>query len=100
MLSAAKALVRVENVDVTDEPDDVVAEFRKRLHDTGLFHDPFAGAKFAHYLLSTHDSPPSQADDDAARQLIEEAQLFIEAAHGCYDRMQERRGAAAALGKG
>ena len=90
MLSAAKALVRVQNIDVTDNADDIVGQFRVRFHDTTLFHDPFAGAKFANYLLTSHRSPPSADNSSAeeAHQKIEEAQLFIEAAHACYDRLQ------------
>jgi sulfite reductase (ferredoxin) len=87
MLEAAKALVRVQNTDVTDDPNDIVGEFRTRFYDTQLFHDPFAGAKFARYLFQAHANPPNGVDRDAARQYIEEAQLFIEAAHACYDRL-------------
>ncbi len=93
MLEAAKALVRVQTTDVSDDPDDIVREFKTRFHDTALFHDPFAGGKFASYLLRTHASPPNGVDADEARRHIEEAQLFIEAAHGCYDRMQQATGA-------
>jgi len=89
MLSAAQALVRVENIDVGDDPNEIVKEFKSRLHDTKVFHDPFAGAKFAMYLLQTHSAPPQDADAEASRKLIDEAQLFVEAAHSCYDRMQE-----------
>ena len=90
MLSAAKALIRVENIDVSDDPTSIVGEFRSRFHDTKVFHDPFAGAKFAHYLFKVHDAPSWSAHEEAHQQ-IEEAQLFIEAAHACYDRMQEKR---------
>lgn len=88
MLEAAKALVKLENIDVTDEPDHIVSEFRTRFHDTKVFHDPFAGAKFARYLLSLHKAPPNGVDAETAHRTIEEAQLFIEAAHACYDRIQ------------
>jgi len=88
MLEAAKALVKLENIDVIDEPDQIVGEFTSRFHDTGRFHDRYAGAKFAHYLLAAHASPPNGEALDEMRQKIEEAQLFIEAAHACYDRMQ------------
>jgi sulfite reductase (ferredoxin) len=54
-------------------PDHRVSEFRTRFHDTGLFHDPFAGAKFAAYLFRTHESPPNGVDREQARQQIEEA---------------------------
>lgn len=90
MLQAAKALIRTQNIDVTDTPDDIVGQFRERFFDTRLFHDPFAGAKFANYLFRTHADPPNGVGDEQAHQTIEEAQLFIEAAHACYDRMQER----------
>ena len=88
MLQAAKALIRLQNIDITDEPDAIVGEFKTRFHDTRLFHDPFAGSKFAHYLFRTHDDPPNGVGAEQAHQTIEEAQLFIEAAHACYDRMQ------------
>ncbi len=88
MLQAAKALVKTQTVDVADEPDQIVGEFRQQFHDTKLFHDPFAGAKFANYLLSSHAHPDRRVDTDQAHRKIEEAQLFIEAAHSCYDRMQ------------
>ena len=92
MLSAAQGLVKQEYPDVSDVPDDIVREFRARLHDTELFHDPFAGAKFASYLFKTHDEPPNAGvSEDEARRHIEEAQLFIEASHACYDRMQSRQ---------
>jgi sulfite reductase (ferredoxin) len=87
MLSAAKALVRVKNTDVSDEPEQIVDEFRTRFHDTQLF-DPGAGARFAAFLLRAHEAPLQGASSERAHQQIEEAQLFIEAAHACYDRIQ------------
>jgi sulfite reductase (ferredoxin) len=88
MLQAARALIRLQHPDVGDDPDGVVTEFRARFHDTQLFHDPFAGGKFAQYLFKTHAAAERGADREQAHQAIEEAQLFIEAAHACYDRMQ------------
>ena len=41
MLTAARALVQLENPDVSDDPDQIVAEFRLRFYDTSFF-DPFA----------------------------------------------------------
>jgi sulfite reductase (ferredoxin) len=94
MLTAAKGLIRQVNPDAGDAPDAIVDEFRTRFHDTGLFNDPFAGAKFASYLFRTHEKPPDGGVSlDEARRHIEEAQLFIEAAHACYDRMQTRASA-------
>jgi sulfite reductase (ferredoxin) len=91
MLTAARALVGMEYIDVGDRPDEVVGEFRTRFHETGVFHDPFAGSKFAMYLFHTHEDSRLVANVQAAHHRIEEAQLFIEAAHACYDRVQERR---------
>jgi len=89
MLTAAKALIMVFNIDIEEDADRVVADFRKHFHDTKRFHDPFAGAKFANYLLNRYENPPSTDDDEAtAREAIEEAQLFVEAAQGCNQRMQ------------
>ncbi len=90
MLTAAKALIMVFNIDIQEDADRVVAGFRTHFHDTGRFHDPFVGAKFANYLLARYESPPSLEDGDVvARESIEEAQLFVEAAQACYQRMQE-----------
>jgi sulfite reductase (ferredoxin) len=87
MLMAAQALVRTQNLDVTNEPDAIVDEFRKRFVDTKVFFDKYAGAKFAHYLLNRHVSAPARIDYDVVRQRIEEAQLFIEATHACEARL-------------
>ena len=79
----------VFNIDIQEDADRVVADFRTHFHDTKRFHDPFAGAKFANYLLKRYESPPSLEDDaSAAREGLDEAQLFVEAAQGCYQRMQ------------
>ena len=96
MLQAAKALIQVQSFDVAEDADTIVAEFRARFHDTKLFHDPFAGAKFAHFLFRIHEDRKSSAavDHELAHRTIEEAQLFIEAAHACYDRMQQSSTAA------
>src|SRR5438876_45062 len=47
MVTAAKALVQVENSNIGNDADQIVAEFRTRYYDTQLFFDPFAGGKFA-----------------------------------------------------
>ncbi|HEY5656460.1 MAG TPA: nitrite/sulfite reductase [Myxococcota bacterium] len=94
MLSAARALVRTEYIDVTEEPDDVVREFKRRFFDTRRFFDKYAGGKFGQYLLDRHAGPDGPADADVASRRIEESQLFIEAAHACEGRIS----AAAAKG--
>jgi sulfite reductase (ferredoxin) len=87
MILAARALVRRQFLDVGDNADAIVAEFRRRFYDTRLFFDKYAGGKFAHYLFSRHDNPPDTAGAAGAARLVQEAQLFIEAAHACDTRM-------------
>ncbi len=89
MLIAARALTRRRNANVSDAPEEVVREFRAHLYDTGVFHDPYAGGKFAHYLFRVHEQGINGETLESAHQLIEEAQLFVEAAHQCYQRMTE-----------
>jgi sulfite reductase (ferredoxin) len=96
MVTAAKALVRHLEVQVKDDSDDVVANFRTHLYDTELFHDPFAKGKFAEYLLKMHgDQSYKNASEEIAHSTLDEAQLFLEAAHACYQRLTETAAAAA-----
>jgi sulfite reductase (ferredoxin) len=87
MLQAARTLVRMQDQDIGEDPERIVAEFRTRLHETKLFSDPYAGDKFAHYLLRAHARAGDGVTLEGAHQRLEEATLFIEAAHACYDRM-------------
>lgn len=89
MIKAAKALVQLQYDDVTEEdPDEVVDEFKERFYDTEVFFDPFAGSKFGDFLLDTHAKAGRSFDAESAHHLIEEAQLFIEAVHSCYNRLR------------
>jgi sulfite reductase (ferredoxin) len=87
MLTAAKALVQVENQNIGNDPDQIVSEFRQRYYDTKLFFDPFAGGKFAGYLFSAHEKSADRYTEESSRYLIDEAQLFIDAAHSCNNRL-------------
>jgi sulfite reductase (ferredoxin) len=87
MLHGAKALVKLELPDVPDNPDRIVREFTTRFYDTQKFFDSFAGGKFANYLFAAHAASGKPANPDAARYLIDEAQLFIDASHACYNRL-------------
>lgn len=87
MLLGARALVRTQYLDVGDDPDHIVQEFKERFYDTQLFYDRFARGKFGRYLFNRHEDPVSNPDEDAAHRLIEEAQLFIEACHDCEARV-------------
>ncbi len=87
MLSAARALVRTEFIDVTEEPADIVKEFKARFFDTERFFDKYAGGKFGQYLLARHTEPPARVDGGEASRRVEESLLFIEAAHSCEARI-------------
>jgi sulfite reductase (ferredoxin) len=87
MLQAAKALVKLQSPDISDDPDQIVSQFRKRFYDTQLFWDPFAGGKFANYLFDAHQKSDQPYTPDSSRYLIDEAQLFIDAAYSCNNKL-------------
>jgi len=87
MVLAARALVLTQYLDVGEEPEQIVAEFRKRFYETELFFDKYAKGKFAQYLFARHEEPNPNPDSDSVHRLIEEAQLFIEATHACEGRL-------------
>ena len=96
MVTAAKALVRHLDVQCKDDADDVVQNFKTHLDATKLFHDPFAKGKFAAYLFNMHEEKTYQsADAEGAHIILDEALLFIEAAHACYQRLTEAAATAA-----
>jgi len=82
MMTAAKELV-LSKTPVKDDASEVVREFREKFFDTKLFWDPFAGGKFAQYFFQAVENPVQNPSSDAAHRIVEEAQLFIEAAHSC-----------------
>ncbi len=88
MIKAAKALVQIRYDDVSNDPEEVIDEFRERYYDTKIFFDPYAGGKFANYLFAVHARAEAPFTAESAEQTIEEAQLFIEAVHSCYNRMR------------
>ena len=87
MLTAARSLVRIQHIDVTEDADDIVSEFKTRFLDTELFFDKYAKGKFGAYLTERHSSPPDEMVRDNAAQRVEESLLFIEAAHACEARV-------------
>ena len=82
MMTAAKELV-LSKTAVAGAAPEIVREFREKFFDTKLFWDPFAGGKFAQYFFHAVENPPQNPTSDAVTRLVEEAQLFIEAAHSC-----------------
>ena len=91
MLVAAKGLIKTEFVDISDDPDEIISEFRARFFDTKLFFDAYAGGKFAMYLFRRHEATGRAVTAEMARELIEEAQLFLEASHACQARLAARQ---------
>ncbi len=87
MLHAAKALVKIGNPAVPEDANLIVSEFRTRYVDTKKFWDEFAGAKFAQYLFDAHAKAGQSHTADSSRYMIDEAQLFIDASHSCYNKM-------------
>ena len=66
----------------------VSGEFTRRFYDTQLFWDKYAGGKFAEYLFKAKEfiATGNSVDADRAVQLLQEAQLFIDAAHDCHNK--------------
>jgi sulfite reductase (ferredoxin) len=87
MVHAAKALVKIVRQNISDDPGDIIGEFRTQFYDTQKFWDPYAGGKFANYLFDAHQKAGQPYTADSSRYLIDEAQLFIDAAHSCYNKM-------------
>lgn len=87
MLQGARSLVKMQYLDITDDPDHIVAEFKTRFFDTEIFFDRFAGGKFAQYLFRRHEKPEVPTAKSTAREMVEEASLFVEACHACSARL-------------
>ena len=88
MLRAAQGLVKDQNPAISEDENQIIGEFTKRFYDTQLFWDKYAGGKFAEYLFKAKEfiGAGAAADADRAVQLLQEAQLFIDAAHDCHNK--------------
>jgi sulfite reductase (ferredoxin) len=89
MVRATEALVKTQNYDVPNEEEAIVAEFRRRFYDTQVFFDKYAGSTFADYLFKARDALQqlNGVEKSVALQRLQEAQLFIDAAHSCYNKL-------------
>jgi sulfite reductase (ferredoxin) len=83
MVLAAQGLVKMYHIDVSDDPEAVMAEWMDRFYHTQKFFDPFAGPRFAQFYIHAHENRGAALDKEKASRLLQEAQLFIEAAHSC-----------------
>jgi sulfite reductase (ferredoxin) len=97
MVRAAQGLVKAQNPAISDDENQILAEFTSRFYETQLFWDKYAGGKFAEYLFKAKEfvRAGNGVDADRAVQLLQEAQLFIDAAHDCHSKL----GAAAQSGR-
>jgi sulfite reductase (ferredoxin) len=83
-------LIKIQNPDVSEDERDILGEFTRRFCDTQLFWDKYAAGKFADYLFKAKEfvGERQTVSADRAVQLLQEAQLFIDAAHDCHNRMR------------
>jgi len=90
MLHAAQGLVKSQDPGISDDENKIIAEFTRRFYDTQLFWDKYAGGKFAEYFFKAREfiREGKAVDGDRAVQLLQEAQLFIDAAHDCHNRLR------------
>jgi hypothetical protein len=88
MLTAARTLVQLQWFDLPDDNDVIVNEFRTRWVDTGIFVDKYHGDQFSRYLFQRHEGPDPRFTKDTAHKLVEEANLFIDAAHKAHAKWQ------------
>ena len=88
MLRAAQGLVKDQNSSISEDENQIIGEFTKRFVETQLFWDKYAGGKFAEYLFKAKEfiAAGKAADADRAVQMLQEAQLFIDAAHECHNK--------------
>jgi sulfite reductase (ferredoxin) len=93
MLKAARGLlwIKLENAPAGEEQ--IVAEFRAHFYDTKIFFDKYAGGKFAEYFFLAHENQENwrKNPEEAAHSLIEESNLFLEAALAVYARVKVKQ---------
>jgi sulfite reductase (ferredoxin) len=87
MLHAAQALVKLRLGVASSDPARVVEDFHTHFFDTELFFDPFVKGKFAQDFFNAWENRNVKRTVDTAHQLVEEAQLFIEASYSTHTRM-------------
>ena len=86
MSHGALALLKQRNIGFPEDAESVMDRFTKHFYDTELFFDPFVGGKFAQYYFQAHERRANPHNFEQAHQLVEEAQVFLEACHSIYAR--------------
>jgi sulfite reductase (ferredoxin) len=99
MVRAAQGLVKAQNPAISEDENQILAEFTSRFYETQLFWDKYAGGKFAEYMFKAKEliGAGNAVDADRAVQLLQEAQLFIDAAHDCHNKLRGRVASAVKL---
>jgi sulfite reductase (ferredoxin) len=89
MLTAARTLVQEQWLDVPGDPETVVNEFRTRFVEPKIFWDTYHAGQFANYLFARHEGADARYTRDTAHKIVEEANLFIDAAHKAHAKYQQ-----------
>jgi sulfite reductase (ferredoxin) len=84
MLTVARTLVQTQWPDVPAEADVIVREFRTRFVETKLFWDTYHHDQFSRYLFQRNEGADARFNAETAHKLVEEANLFIDAAYKCH----------------
>ncbi len=87
MLHGAQSLLKFRFGLASEDPAKVVEDFRRDFFDTEIFFDPFVKGKFAQDFFRAYEDLGLERTTEQAHQLIEQAQLFIEACYSCHARM-------------
>jgi len=88
MLRAARTLVQFQWPDAPNEPDVIVEEFRRRFVEPKIFWDPYHADQFSRYLFVRHEGADARYTKETAHKIVEEANLFIDAAHKAHAKFQ------------
>jgi sulfite reductase (ferredoxin) len=87
MTTAARGLVATRVPQAGEDPARIAQVLKEQFVEPKLFWDTYAGSKFAQYYFSALETPLGTVTADAAHRRVEEAQLFIEAAHACRQKL-------------
>jgi sulfite reductase (ferredoxin) len=98
MVTAAHALLLMDDPDASSSGDAVVQRFEADFIETGRFFERYIGASEWAYFQVAREAGGAARDRDEARRRVEEAQLFVEAAHACYARLLQAQAAGGRAG--
>ena len=90
MISGARALVRLQYRDLSQDPQVIAQEFKQRFCDTGEFEDK-RRSRIADYFFKAvaASSARSSWNGDDARQALQEAYLFSDKVHTCSQKLTQ-----------